>query len=184
MHLLDPKGMSNRQNGRRRRRQYSSPGPNFVFHIDSYDKRKPHGITVNGCIDAFSRCIIWLEAANTNGDQKVKSSYYLDSIRKRGGCPKRFRTDHGTENIYSQQMQMFFASGTQRWIFLRREFSLWKSTHNQRIEWFWNCFEKKWDSISWICFRSWVRTWTTYIAAICWTKVWFCFLDIIQVIIF
>ena len=26
-------------------------GPNFIWHMDGYDKLKPYGITIHGCID-------------------------------------------------------------------------------------------------------------------------------------
>ena len=58
--LLDPAGISIRKRKRLRRRQYVSKGPNYVWHIDSYDKLKPYGIAINGCIDGFSRNVIWL----------------------------------------------------------------------------------------------------------------------------
>ena len=64
--LLDPEGVSQRKRKRLRRRQYKSKGPNYVWHIDSYDKLKPFGIAINGCIDGFSRNVIWLEANTTN----------------------------------------------------------------------------------------------------------------------
>ena len=32
-----------------------SCGPNYVWHIDGYDKLKPFGIAISGCIDGFSR---------------------------------------------------------------------------------------------------------------------------------
>ena len=35
------------------------------YGIDSYDKLKPYGIGINGCIDGFSRHIMWMEAYTT-----------------------------------------------------------------------------------------------------------------------
>ena len=26
-------------------------GPNYLWHMDSYDKLKPYGISIHGCID-------------------------------------------------------------------------------------------------------------------------------------
>ncbi|KAJ8914173.1 hypothetical protein NQ315_016252 [Exocentrus adspersus] len=52
--LLDPDGVEIRKRKRLRRRQYSSKGANFVWHMDSYDKLKRYGICINGCIDGFS----------------------------------------------------------------------------------------------------------------------------------
>ena len=71
MKILDPEGIAARKRHRLRRRQYKSKGPNFVWHIDSYDKLKPYGIAINGCIDGFSINFVWLEASTTNIDPKV-----------------------------------------------------------------------------------------------------------------
>ena len=60
MKMLDPEGIEAGKRHRLRRCQYKSKGPNFVWHIDSYDKLKPYGIAINGCIDSFSRHIVWL----------------------------------------------------------------------------------------------------------------------------
>lgn len=70
---LDPQGMEIRKRKRLRRRQYYSKGPNFLWHMDSYDKLKPYGICINGCIDGFSRQIIWLRAGPTSSDPKVRT---------------------------------------------------------------------------------------------------------------
>ncbi|KAK0154047.1 hypothetical protein N1851_003868 [Merluccius polli] len=40
----------------------SVPGPNYMWHMDSYDKLTPFGIGINGCIDGFSCHIIWMQA--------------------------------------------------------------------------------------------------------------------------
>lgn len=143
MKLLDPKGMQNRQRKRLKRRQYSCPGPNFVWHVDSYDKLKPFGIAINGCIDGYSRCIIWLEAATTNSNPKVIANFYINSIRKKGGCPKRVRSDLGTENGYIADMQKFLRRDHGDNFSGERSFLYGKSTHNQRIEWFWGLLRKE-----------------------------------------
>lgn len=51
---LDPEGSAYRQQRRLQRRQYFSKGPNYIWHIDSYDKLKTFGVCINGCIDGFS----------------------------------------------------------------------------------------------------------------------------------
>ena len=40
---LDPHGVELRSRKRFRRRRYVVPGPNFIWHIDGYDKLKPTG---------------------------------------------------------------------------------------------------------------------------------------------
>ena len=48
---LDPDGVGDRRKKRLRGRAYHSKGPNFIWHIDGYDKLKPFGFNVHGCID-------------------------------------------------------------------------------------------------------------------------------------
>lgn len=74
---LDPQGVELRKRKRLRRRQYANKGPNYLWHLDSYDKLKPYGICINGCIDGFSRQIIWLQAGKTSNNPRV--SNYLNS---------------------------------------------------------------------------------------------------------
>ena len=57
---LDPDGDELRQARKLQRRLYSNPGPNFAWQIDGYDQLKPFGFPIHGCIDGFSRKILWL----------------------------------------------------------------------------------------------------------------------------
>lgn len=141
--LLDPEGISDRRRKRLRRRQYKSKGPNYVWHIDSYDKLKPFGICINGCIDGFSRNMIWLEANTTNSDPKVISGYFIEAVKRKKGCPQRIRTDLGTENSYIEQMQIFLRRNHGDDLAGNKSFMYGKSTHNQRIEWFWGCLRRQ-----------------------------------------
>ena len=50
LELLDSTGISIGKRKRLRKRQYVSKGPNYFWHIDSYDKLKPYSIAINGCI--------------------------------------------------------------------------------------------------------------------------------------
>ncbi len=89
--LLDPIGSQARQTRRLRRRQYFAEGPNYVWHIDLYDKLKPYGICINGCIDGFSRQVIWLRATLTNSNPKVIGGYFVEALERCGGCPRLVR---------------------------------------------------------------------------------------------
>ena len=81
--LFDPGGVSNRLRRRLRRRRYNVPGPNFMWHVDSHDKLKEYGICINGCVDGFSRRIIWMEAGcNSNSD--AGAGYFLKAISTLG----------------------------------------------------------------------------------------------------
>ena len=73
---LDPEGVNPRRSRRLRRTVYRSKCPNEIWHIDGYDKLSPYGICVHGCIDGFSRKIIWSQAYMTNHDPAVIGGYY------------------------------------------------------------------------------------------------------------
>ena len=136
LHVIDPSGIKNRSRGRLRRRVYCNPGPNFMWHMDSYDKLKPYGICINGCVDGFSRNVIWLEAYTTSSNPAVIASYYIDAVEKRHGVPMRIRADLGIENRYVEQMQMFLRTDNTN-VFARNPFIYGSSNHNQRIESWW-----------------------------------------------
>ena len=74
LQILDPVGVDQRRRHRLQRRLYQGVGPNFTWHIDSYDKLKPYGICINGCIDGFSRKLIWLQAHHTSSNPRVIAS--------------------------------------------------------------------------------------------------------------
>jgi hypothetical protein len=63
---LDPEGVRERRARTLRRRTYRSPGPNYAWHVDGYDKLKPYGFPLHGCINGYSRKIIRLKASRTN----------------------------------------------------------------------------------------------------------------------
>ena len=85
LQIIDPLGVQLRSRGKLRRRIYTNPGPDFMWHIDSYDKLKPYDNCVNGCIDGYSRYIIWLEAFKTNSDPAVIGSYFMSAVEWRMG---------------------------------------------------------------------------------------------------
>lgn len=78
MRVIDPDGVERRKQKRLLRRQYAAPGPNFVWHIDGYDKLKPFGFAIHGAIDGFSRRIMWLEVGPSNNSPKIVSRYFLE----------------------------------------------------------------------------------------------------------
>ena len=55
MRELDPEGAEQRKKHRLRRRTYISKGPDYIWHMDSYDKLKRFGFCINGCVDGFSK---------------------------------------------------------------------------------------------------------------------------------
>ena len=139
---LDESHVALHQCWRLQKRQYISPGPDHMWHIDGYDKLKPYGFAIHGAIDGFSRKIIWLNVSSSNNNPAYIAYYFIQSITELGRIPQVVRGDRGSENIT--------LCGIQR--FLRRDFSdnfsgydsfrYGSSTSNQRIEAWWSQFRK------------------------------------------
>jgi len=128
--ILDAEGVEIRRRRRLRRRMYHNKGPNMVWHMDGYDKVKRYGIAIHGCIDGFSRYIVWLQVYTTNNNPYVIAGYYTDAVRREGGCPTRLRADMGTDNVVVEQMQTFLRNDHSAFMYGR-------SVNNQRIEAWW-----------------------------------------------
>ena len=64
MQQLDSEGVQERKAYGLRRRQYHSPGPNRVWHADGYDKLKPYGFPLHGCIDGYTHFSTTIESRN------------------------------------------------------------------------------------------------------------------------
>ncbi|CAC5412534.1 unnamed protein product [Mytilus coruscus] len=105
--MLDSEGCKIKNRRRLRRRSYYSKGPNFLWHVDSYDKLKPFGICINGCIDRIFEKVIWLEAYVSSSIPTIIAGYYTNAVNNMNACPLRIPSDRGTENSYIKQMQMF-----------------------------------------------------------------------------
>lgn len=133
---LDSAGVEARRIRRLRRRMYSAAGPNFLWHIDGYDKVKPFGLCIHGCTDAFSRKIMWLNVYKTNSDPNVVVGYYMTVIKRLGGCG-----DCGTENVCIEEFQTYMLGGGHR--HGRPVYISGPSTANQRIEAFWGQLRKE-----------------------------------------
>ncbi|KAF6732307.1 hypothetical protein FQA47_005362 [Oryzias melastigma] len=95
---MDPIRVENRSKRRFFRRVYRSMGPNEVWHVDGYDKLKPFGIAISGCIDGYSRRIMWLKCGKSNNDPTIIAQMYMQCAAELGVIPMRLRTDCGTEN--------------------------------------------------------------------------------------
>ena len=147
LRIIDPDGVAQQLSRRLRWRQYKARGPNLLWHIDGYDKLKPFGFWVRGCIDGFSRRIMWLVVASTNSDLRFVAKYFLDTIRQIKGAPSIMRADYGTENVKVASIQRFLRrDGTDSFAGIN-SFMYGKSESNQRIEAWWGQLRK--NSTDW-----------------------------------
>lgn len=78
------------------RRVYRVRGANSLWHHDGNEKLKPWGFYVHGCVDGYSRLIIYLICCN-NKQAATVESIFMKAVQE-FGWPSRVRGDWGTEN--------------------------------------------------------------------------------------
>ena len=137
--LLDPEGVELRSKHKLKRRMYFASGPNDIWHLDGNDKLKPHGFSIHGCIDGYSRKILWMHILPSNKDPYVISHYFIDAANEVGGIPRRMRADRGVENSVVAGVQRFLSRKFNNY---QSSFIFGKSTGNQRIEAWWSFLKR------------------------------------------
>jgi hypothetical protein len=142
MHSLDPEGVQERSWRRLRRRVYHNKGPNYLWHMDGYDKLSPYGICIHGCVDGFSRKIIWLKVTPTNHNPRVILRFFLDAVKENSGCPTVIRSDHGTENGDVATAQIALRLHHTDSLSGDKSFIYGSSPSNIRIEAWWSVFRR------------------------------------------
>ena len=55
---------------------------------------------ISGCIDGYSRRIIFLKVSFSNYDPSLIAGHYMESVEQLGGCPRMVWTDCGTEMVF------------------------------------------------------------------------------------
>ena len=136
---VDPEGVKERKAHRLHRREYICSGPNKIWHTDGYDKIKPYGFPIHGCIDGYSRKVLWLYVTRSNNLPDNVAAYYLDAVREQGGCPRQLYSDLGTENGLMAGIHSIFVDDPDSHRYV-------PSPRNQRIEGWWSYLKKHWAS--------------------------------------
>lgn len=128
LYHLDINGIADRRSSTIKRRQYYSPCPNFVWHIDGLHKLIRWKFVIHGAIDGFSRLVTFLQCSDNNRSETVYE-VFLSAVAAYE-LPLHVRTDHGGENILVwQHMSAARPDGS--------SVIVGSSVHNERVERMW-----------------------------------------------
>ncbi|KAJ5544008.1 hypothetical protein N7494_005287 [Penicillium frequentans] len=126
------------------RGQYSTPGPNQVWHVDGHMKLEPFGIEIYAGIDGFSRYIPWVYIGVSARTAVSVMRQYLDCITQLGYQPRVIRSDLGTEtSLMAQAHYTIRRAGDATVNEFKKAYWYGRSTENQRIEaWWWQLSQR------------------------------------------
>ena len=141
----DPDGILARSTRRIARRQYRVEGPYHLVHIDGHHKLIRYGMVTHGCIDGFSRVIMYLVTSNNNRATTQLNNFLQAMLIH--GVPSRVRGDHGGENSLIAQWMIDHVGPN------RHSFITGSSKHNTRIERLWRDYRDKVSSFYMSLFR-------------------------------
>lgn len=127
--LVDKDAQILRKSAKVSRVRYVSQGPHWRWHMDGNHKLIHWGIVIHGCIDGFSRKLIFCECSDNNTGKQVKQ-YFIDAVR-REGYPCGIRVDYGVENYATANIQWVFRDLSEGAVLTG------SSNHNTRIERMW-----------------------------------------------
>ena len=131
LNRVDPRNTALRWGALVSRRVYFVPWPNSLWHLDGHHSLIRWGFIIHGCIDGYSRRIIFLRCSTNNLASTVLSLFESAVERDGGLWPSRIRVDYGVENI-SVCEAMVAVRGEARGSFIAGSL-----TRNQRIERLW-----------------------------------------------
>ena len=113
------------------RRAYYVPWPNSVWHLDVHHSLIRWWLVIHGCIDGFSRKVMFLKCSPNNYAYNVLQLFTEAVEIGHGQWPSRIRVDRGVENVLVCDL-MVAVRGRGRGSFIAGP-----STRNQRVERLW-----------------------------------------------
>jgi hypothetical protein len=126
---VDSVGRQQRKHKAVKRRVYEVEGPHHLWHIDGHHKLIKYGLVTHGCIDGYSRAIMYMRCTDNN--QAATTLRLFQGACLQYMLPSRVRGDRGGENIRIADTVI------QHRGLDRRSFIAASSKHNNRIERLW-----------------------------------------------
>lgn len=131
----------------RRRGEFITRGPDWVWSLDAHCKFEQFGIQIYAAIDAFFRHIIWIYVGVSARTMISVFKQFVTAVGYRGVTPQLVRADKGLETILTADAQYHLArlsrarKGDGDCTF-KKTFVFGTSTKNQRIEAWWQQMSK------------------------------------------
>jgi len=107
---------------------YKNNGVNYAWHLDGWHKLISYKIVVHGCVDGFSRKVIFLKASTNNKATTVFTSFFT-KVEESHEIPALISVDGGGENVLVADYMIFHLG--------KEALKIVSSVHNQRIERLW-----------------------------------------------
>ena len=112
---LDPDGLDARnlqKRLKRKKKPFESDGPLSLVSLDGHDKLCGYQnwtfpLAVYGCLDTFSRKILFLFLSHSNSDPLIIGNRYLAYLTETQILPKTLRVDKGTETGKMASIHVF-----------------------------------------------------------------------------
>ena len=112
---LDPDGLDARnvhKRLRRKKKPFESDGPLSLVSLDGHDKLCGYQnwtfpLAVYGCLDTFSRKILFLFLSHSNSDPLIIGNKYLAYLTETQILPNTLRVDRGTETGKMASIHVF-----------------------------------------------------------------------------
>ena len=119
-----------------RRRLYYSLAPNWVWYLDGYGNLKPYDFEIHGCVDGYSRWVLWLSVLwwypKKTSKGSAQSLFYLSLNCKRSSS-KNCGWSRYRKCKYCRFSKILEAKSF-RWFIWVSEFSIWK-INNESENW-------------------------------------------------
>lgn len=129
IHRVDHENTVSRRSRTIRRRIYSVPHPNAVWHLDGNHKLIRWRLVVHAGVDGFSRTIVFMKCSDNNRATTVLDSF-INGISS-FGSPACVRTDCGGENVDVWRYMLSTNQSDPSCVITG------SSTHNVRVERMW-----------------------------------------------